>query len=35
MRAGIVVVYRAIMMCGAIRDSHAFDQAGVLDNYGF
>jgi hypothetical protein len=34
MRAGVVVVRRAIMLCGAICDSHALDQVVELDNYG-
>jgi len=30
MRAGVLVVRRAIMLCDAIRDSHALDQAVCL-----
>jgi hypothetical protein len=31
MRAGVVVVHWAIMVYGAVRESHAFDQPAVLD----
>lgn len=31
MRAGVVVVHWAIMVYGAVREAHAFDQAAVLD----
>lgn len=34
MRARVGVVRWVIMMCDSVRDSHVFDQAPVVDNYG-